>query len=628
MPNSPLSQTHWDGYPEFSLPGIVEFCRAILPPEFGGPDPEAIGSLVQKYAGFLPPPARYGLRAATCAIKLGTYGQLRSADPDVRVKALRRMQKFGAGQAIDAIKTVILLASGADKYSDDILTRSNINPYARPDSILDITPSSEWGSLSYYDAIVIGSGAGGAMAARNLSRAGLSVVIVEEGRRHSVEEFRSNHPLRRWAELYRDSGATVALGIPPVVLPIGRGVGGTTLVNSGTCYRPPTKVMLRWRDESGLDLANPDDLNPFLDDVWETLKIGPVDLNIMGNNGLTALRGAGELKWANAPLNRNAPGCGGCCQCAIGCPRNAKYGVHLNALPDACENGAKILTNARVVRIATEGGRATGVIALRENGTHLEIRAPIVVVACGATETPPLLRRSHLGHHPRLGKNLALHPAIGISGRFDEEITPWKGVLQSASVEEFHDSDGILIEATSTPPGMGSMVLPGIGKDLLNEISQANMLCTLGAMIGDDGNGSVIGSRNSMVTYNLKNHDGKRLVKAIWAMGKVLLAAGASEVLTGIPSHPVVRTVEELENATKSANYKSLHVAAFHPTGTCAAGSDPQKHPVDPSGSLRGVIGVWVADASIIPSCPEVNPQVSIMALAQSVAGKIIEASS
>ena len=95
------------------------------------------------------------------------------------------------------------------------------------------------------------------MAASTLARAGLDVVVVEEGRRFSVEEFRTQHPLERFASLYRDAGGTVALGRPPVLLPIGRGVGGTTLVNSGTCYRTPERVLERWRDQAGVEWTDP-----------------------------------------------------------------------------------------------------------------------------------------------------------------------------------------------------------------------------------------------------------------------------------------------------------------------------------------------------------------------------------
>ncbi len=95
----------------------------------------------------------------------------------------------------------------------------------------------------------------------------------------------------------------------------------------------------------------------------------------------------------------------------------------------------------------------------------------------------------------------------------------------------------------------------------------------------------------------------------------MLLAAGAYEVELGGGQAPL-RDAAEVEPALASLDLRKLHLAAFHPTGTAAAGSDPARHPTGPDGRLRGVEGVWVGDASIIPSCPTVNPQISIMSLA------------
>ena len=101
-------------------------------------------------------------------------------------------------------------------------------------------------------------------------------------------------------------------------------------------------------------------------------------------------------------------------------------------------------------------------------------------------------------------------------------------------------------------------------------------------------------------------------------MAQVMLAAGAKEVeLAG--GVPPVRSEAELESAMPGLDVRRLRLAGFHPTGSAAAGSDPGRHPVDPEGRLRGVDGVWVADGSILPSCPGVNPQVSIMAIAAGV---------
>ena len=187
---------------------------------------------------------------------------------------------------------------------------------------------------------MVGSGAGGAFAARALARAGLDTVIVEEGECWTADRIRGSHPLDRFAGIYRDGGTTMALGNPPIALPLGRAVGGTTVINSGTCFRPPTKVATSWHKEHGLALADLELLGTRIADVEATIGVAPAPMEVLGRNGELALEGAAALDWQSAPLRRNAPGCRGACQCAIGCPNNAKGGVHLNALPQACEAGA------------------------------------------------------------------------------------------------------------------------------------------------------------------------------------------------------------------------------------------------------------------------------------------------
>ncbi len=612
---------------------VASFGTALLPEEHGGPPAAQLSDRVDRYLARLPTTARLALRAGLLSVGAASYlttgRSLARLGPGQRDRVLRRVAALNpdAAVAIEAMKAIVLLANGADAYAPELLSRAQEHDAARPDAPLTITPSTESRSVVTTDAVVIGSGAGGAMVARTLARAGLDTVVLEEGRRWTVEEFRTTHPIDRYAGLYRGAGATVALGRPSVVLPIGRAVGGTTVVNSGTCYRPPLAVQRRWRDEFGLGLADPDRLADHLDDVEHTLRVAPVPLQIMGRNGRLLLDAARTLGWRAAPIPRNAPGCEGCCQCAIGCPRNAKFGVHLNALPQACTAGARIISQARVERVLHQHGRARGVRARRPDGTAVDILADTVIVAAGATETPELLRRSGLGAHPRLGRNLALHPATMLAGRFDDDVVAWHGVLQSAAVHEFHESHGVLIEATSTPPGMGSMVFPGYGAELLGWLDRAPQVATFGAMVADRGVGSVHSARgDTLVRYNIARADIAKLMVAVEAMGRLLFAAGAVEVLTGLPGAMTVTSLPALQDALRRSNPRSLHLAAFHPTGTAAAGADEQRCPVDETGRLRGVDGVWVADASILPSCPEVNPQVSIMALALAVADEVVGA--
>lgn len=612
--------------PSAALPAV---CAALLPPAAGGPDPTQLADRVEAYLSHTPPMTRAGVRTVLAGIEaaaVATTGRrLARLTPEQGTSLLRRLEASAGSGAVMVLKAVVLLVAGSEMAGAQARAHANENPPARPDAELAVTPATKWPARSRADAVVVGSGAGGAVAARTLARAGMSVVVVEEGERWGVEDFRSRELIDRWAGLYRDGGATVAAGLPPVHLPVGRGVGGSTLINCGTSFRTPDHVLRRWRDESGWTLADPDRFGPLMDEIEATLQVAPADDEVLGRNGELLLAGAEKLDWEATRMPRGAPGCEGCCQCIIGCPQNAKYGVHLNALPQACEAGAEILTQAAVERVAHADGTATGVVACRPDGSRLAIEAPRVVVAAGATETPPLLRRSGLGGHPMLGRGLAIHPAGNCVGRFAESVVPWQGVQQSAAMSAFHDSDDILVEATALPQGMHAVAAGGVGSQLLAELGDADRDAVFGAMIGDRGSGRVLGKRRgrTAVSYRLDPDDGAKLVKALGVAGRALFAAGAEQVRVGTAGLPAVRTEQELHDLLVGTSPRQLVLAALHPTGSAGAGADPQRFPVAADGSLRGARGVWVADAAVLPSCPTVNPQVSIMSAALGIGEQV-----
>src|SRR5712691_9890905 len=469
------------------------------------------------------------------------------------------------------------------------------------------------------DVVVVGSGA--AVAAKELAESGLKVIVLEEGEHFDRRDFTGSPP-ERLRRFYRGNGLTFTIGVPTVSLPIGRGVGGSTLINSGTCFRTPDFVLDTW----GLDRA---ELEPVFEDVEETLSVAPVGDDIMGNNGEVMDRGRRELGYSGGPIRRNARGCHGSGVCAFGCPLDAKLGMHVTYLPLAARAGAQIISGCRVDGLVMDRGRAVGVrgsIVDAETGAvqrdaRFEVRAHRVVLAAGAVYTPAMLQRQGLANSSRqVGRNLRVHPGCGVLGVFDHDLQAWKGVMQSYYVDE-KLRDGILVEATYPPPGVGYSAggVGGKGSDLKDFLARYRQTAAAGLIISDSGTGRVRATPGGglLITYNLSADDLRKTLEGIRLTTEIYLAAGAQEVHTLLPGLPAVRKREELSWITEGKwTAADLKLSAYHPMGTCRMGKDPQSSVVDEYSRAHDVPGLVITDASVLPGSTYVNPQITIMTLA------------
>jgi choline dehydrogenase-like flavoprotein len=448
------------------------------------------------------------------------------------------------------------------------------------------------------DVCVIGSGAGGAVVAAELAESGMDVVVLEEGPPRDVAQATAR-PRDTLPRLYRDGGQVATLGRPPLMLPLGRGTGGTTFVNSGTCFRTPPAVLDRWAREHGIDLAD-----RHFERVEEALGVHEVSPALAGRNAAIIRRGAERLGWSGGYLRRNARGCRGSGVCAFGCPTGAKQHVGEVYLPRATAAGARVLTGVRAERILVAHGRAVGVAA---HGA--DVRAPAVVVAAGAVHTPLLLARSGLGG-PALGRHLTVHPATAVWGLFDEEVDMSRGVPQSYYVDEFED-DGFVFEGIAGPPDYLALAFPFAGDRLRELMLDHRHVAQCGLMVRDRSRGrvgSVLG--RPLVRYDLCDADVRTFRTGLQRLAELLLAAGAREVILPV-ADPARATARDLK------------LMAFHPLGTARAHRDPRHGVVDEQLRVHGVEGVHVADGSAVPGPLGVNPQITIMALATRLAERL-----
>lgn len=475
------------------------------------------------------------------------------------------------------------------------------------------------------DVVVVGAGAGGAACAAEMAKLGLKVIVLEEGHRYEPKSFPASYG---WAlnHIYADKGSRIVEAETLYPMPGGRGVGGSTLINSAICYRAPDHVLSRWHRDLGLDRLASESLAPIYDRIEET--IGVVEMHPLQAraNNLFIKRGAERLGLDGRFIHRSAPGCVGCGICQLGCPTGGKGSVDRNFIPLAEEDGAEICADVRVERILVRAGGAVGVEAIVSDIEtdapvgQLRVEADAVVLAAGAIGTPLLLLKQGIANRSGcVGRYLAIHPAVGTYGFVPDAINSWDGVPQAYAV--FLDpAEGILLQTYNAPPEIFFSSLPWSGIDGMRRLRRMRNLAMCGAIVSDEGNGSVsVGRRGkARIHYALGDVERWKLVRALRAIVRILFAAGGTEVFPGVGDGAgewPKSEAEALAFLPDDTPEKALQVYASHPMGTCRMGVDPESSVVGPDGQSHDLRGLYIADASVMPTSLGVNPQMTVMAL-------------
>ncbi len=478
--------------------------------------------------------------------------------------------------------------------------------------------------------VIVGSGAGGATMAAELADAGVDVVIVEEGGYHPTESFTAQAG-RAARTLYRDGGVGIALGRPPVLFAEGRCVGGSTVVNGGMSWRTPARVLERWASEEGIAAITEREMEPYFEKVESRISVSLQDPQTIGEDMRLLKAGADAKGWKIIPNLRNQLHCAGTNNCTNGCPTGAKRSMLVTNVPRALARGARLFADCRVERVTRSGRAVTGVEGRfarpgGQRGPRLTVRAPVVVVAGGAVQTPALLARSGLRSR-QLGRNLTMHPNAKVIAFFDDEVIGWHGVHQAYQVREFID-DGILLTAVNLAPSLIAMTLPAYGSELGECMAAYNHMVTAGCLIEDTGTGRVrhVPGLGPAVTYQLNDEDAGRVVRGVGYCAELMFAVGARRVMLPFTGAPQVRDPAELAALlSRPVDKKSMELFTVHLMGTARMGEDRRRAVADSFGAFHGVRGLFVADASLFPGPIGVNPMETIMALVLRNAQRMIE---
>jgi choline dehydrogenase-like flavoprotein len=507
---------------------------------------------------------------------------------------------------------------------------------------LDAGDYSEHTTLE-ADVAIIGTGAGGGTTAEILAKAGLKVILIEEGPLKSSNDFKMDER-QAYKDLYQENAGRMNKDGSMSILQ-GRCVGGTTVINWTSSFRTPEQTLQYWADNFDTQGASKEEMAPWFDKMEERLNISLWALPANENNAVLS-RGADKLGVPWQIIPRNVKGCWDLGFCGMGCPTNAKQSMLVTTIPSAMDDGSQLLYSARAERLTMDNDKVTGieVTALdksyRPTGVKLTVKATTVVLAAGGINGPAMMLRSGAPDPKGLiGKRTFLHPTSFSFASFEQDINAYYGAPQSLYSDHFQwDSVsgpvGYKLEVPPLHPGLTSVLLMGHGEEQFDEI---NKLPNLNSMISllrdgfdDDSEGGSIelaSDGSAIVDYPINDYLWEGVKRSHLTMSELQFAAGAKAVR---PAHTEAKWETSWEDSKAAINKLSYsasraQLGSAHVMGGMTMGENLDRCVVDSNGKYHYLDNLYVIDGSVFPTSIGANPQLSIYGMACKQATKLAE---
>jgi choline dehydrogenase-like flavoprotein len=468
----------------------------------------------------------------------------------------------------------------------------------------------------HYDTVVVGSGAAGAILAYRFAEAGRRVLVLERGPHADPRQF-TDDEVEQYLRLYNEGALELATNFGLQVLQ-GMCVGGGTTINNALCLDPPTPVIDSWT-RYGLDRSA---LEGAIREVRAWLAVEQIDertTTVAARRFAAAVRELGlpgELTRMDANITAACVGCG---YCNIGCAYGAKTAGLDFVLPVAQQRyGIDVLADFEVERIVRAGDGVSGVTGVHAGGDRVSISAGEVIIAAGPIGSSYLLQRSGIGGDA-VGDGLHFNINSPLTCEFPDPVDSFAGIQMSHAYAAPGEPPAYLVETWFNPPATQALAMPGWFGEHFRNMRRYRHMASAGVLVGTTTPGRVRATADGPeIEYTASDTDRRRLVEGLKVAGRIWLQAGAKRVMPATFAWQEYRTPDALRGFDPAPG--DLLMTSAHPQGGNALGTV-----VDEDFRVRGYRNLFLCDASVFPSSVHVNPQLTVMGMAQYAARRILQ---
>lgn len=450
--------------------------------------------------------------------------------------------------------------------------------------------------VDIHDYIVVGSGASGGLLASNLHRLGADVLLIEAGKAYDKKNF-PNNEMRGSAALYWGGGFEFDSEAKTAYLR-SRCLGGTTIVNQALLDRFDEDVFNDWKNRTGISWMEQSELDKSYEAVESRLKLKTFEDKDMNNNARLFKMACEKLGYDWKYLRRGQDDCAlergnDCIACLNGCHRDSKQSTLVTSLQKAMQDGMKVQTETEVLSVEHHADRCDVHVLTASKKAVLKCRK--LIMAAGSFGTTQVLLRSGFDKKLKaLGKGFCQHPQFMFFGVFDEIVDGYKGAFQTlASGKHPFRKNGYKLEVVYAPPISAGMLLSSYGAEFQKQMKRYRYMSSIEVAVRDEPDGGRLRINRKgrlIVEKYLTAQDKSRKAAGAETLKKIFTAQGAKEIL-------------------ESPFFFGLHLM-----GGCAIGSSGVNSVVNPEFQVHDMPNIYIADSSIFPSAPGINPSLSVMA--------------